>query len=185
MGGTWQDLTMMARDMLCRPHDESGFGVSVLLQILCRQAFHETRCWCICKTGHDESHYPVIINTWLSSEDYPDVELIEEETGFEPGTVEFQDAFRNRLPQVPTIRETKGLIVRSAIEKHVAEIFRIALPIVDQGEHPNDGCSYELTIGHILSGITFRWWGTGPKEWHRLVDATSGILAELENLKTE
>lgn len=180
---SWQDLTMTAMDMLRRPHDGLGFGTAVLLQILCRTPINEPRCWCISGPIHEQDsspEYVVTLHTWLSQTDYPDVEAIEDETGFVANTPEFKQVFRDRVPMKPTIETTRFSVNREAVRHHLSQISTLSVSAVIQSDLPNDGCSYEASVGNYVSGVTYRWWGEGPKEWTLLTRSVHHILSALE-----
>lgn len=178
----WQEFTFRAFDLLRRHHDRSLYGFFSAVQLIESQPMQNPRCWTVLHDSSDPGDmsqtpsYSVLIHTWAMQDDYPDPDLIEDELGCTPDSPEFQAAIKARLPAMPTIRISNFTIPEPEIGHLLLRIKGITLPIVFQGDQPFAGPSYELIVGHYLSGAIFRWWGYGPPEWKELTSSVAELL---------
>jgi len=165
----WLELTLHAYELLRRP-DLGGLGeTGVQYVIVSTRPFRDPTSWIIVDSATPQAEgaeLQIQSRVWRSTTDYPDLDLLEQETGLSPDSDAFRQAIIDHLPQQPTIDSAAFMLPRSVLADELTKIIDAAtVPLVLQGIHPYDCESYDITIRSLLSGITYCWWGEGPVEW--------------------
>lgn len=173
----------MAANVLRRPHDETGFGIKRIAQIVDTSSSLRPMSWCICDPNEqDGGNYQVMMHIWLADIDFPDMDSIENECDYDPDTPQYQEEFQRRLPTSPTIVTDRILLPTESVRDELSLILGAALPVVVELSPSNDESACEVTLGSDRSGVTYRWWGDGPVEWREFVLAANRLLGHMRRL---
>jgi hypothetical protein len=122
------------------------------------------------------------LSTWLRDRDFPDTEKIEVDLNCERDSDFFRNAFAQQLPIYPTIVSKEYLIESEKIALLVNQLIKRAnYRFVFQDVPSHDASSFELTLGSLTSGISYRWWGSGPIEYQDLAEITMNLLTVLKS----
>ena len=85
--------------------------------------------------------------------------------------------------QDPTIEQHTAECDAGWVQRAIARIREIAVPLLIKPPMGCDGVAYELTLGDVFGGITIRWWSIGPKEWNKLIETVESLIRDLDSDK--
>jgi hypothetical protein len=178
----WVDLQLRANEVLRRSASFDRTTLRRVLHIIEQQASGTAYSWEVLSDDavrHPYDPYLIVARTWESDKDYPKF-ISWNDVYLDLDDPAFAAVIAKLVPREPTIETQEFTIAALAVDSVLGWItsLRFAMPR-DRGAVGWDGASYELSIGDLLTGVSFSWWADGPPEWRELTQPMLNLLGRI------